>query len=62
MDSSMEQIKTITYKEIQAMRANGEVLPPRKGAPEYDMPEGFWDKATVQAPLVGPKAVKRDDG
>jgi hypothetical protein len=52
----MAQIKTFTLDDIKAMRARGEIHPPRPDAPEYEMPEGFWDKATVQAPLVGPKA------
>ena len=34
------------------MRARGEVVPTREDAPVYDMPEGFWDSATLQGPLV----------
>jgi len=34
------------------MIARGEVLPPRRDAPENDLPEGFWDRAVVQPPLV----------
>ena len=48
----MSDIKNASLDDIKAMIARGEVLPPRKYAPEYDMPEGFWDKAVVQAPLV----------
>jgi uncharacterized protein (DUF4415 family) len=48
----MSDIKTASLDDIKAMIARGEVLPPRDDAPEYDLPEGFWDKAVVQPPLV----------
>ena len=48
----MRKFRTATFQEIGEMRARGEVLPPRADAPEYDLPEGFWEKAVVQAPLV----------
>jgi uncharacterized protein (DUF4415 family) len=32
------------------MQARGEIRAPRTDAPEIDMPEGFWDTATVQEP------------
>jgi len=48
----MGKIRTVTFEEIKEMRARGEIHPPRPDAPEYDMPEGFWDSATLQAPLV----------
>ena len=34
------------------MRARGEVVPTRADAPVEEMPEGFWDSATLHAPLV----------
>ncbi len=34
------------------MRARGEIVPTRDDAPEYDMPDGFWDNAVLQPPLV----------
>ncbi len=48
----MGKIRTATLEEIREMRARGEIFPTRPDAPEYDMPEGFWEKAVVQAPLV----------
>lgn len=34
------------------MRARGEVVPTRADAPVEEMPEGFWESATLHAPLV----------
>lgn len=34
------------------MRARGEVVPTRTDATVEEMPEGFWDSATLHAPLV----------
>ena len=48
----MSDIRTASLDDIKAMIARGEVLPPHANAPEYDLPEGFWDSATLQAPLV----------
>lgn len=48
----MSDIKTVSLDEIKAMIARGEVLPPRDDVPEYDMPDGFWDNAVLQPPLV----------
>lgn len=48
----MSDIKTASLDEIKAMIARGEVLPPRADAPEYDLPDGFWDNAILQRPLV----------
>ena len=48
----MSDIKTASLDDIKAMIARGEVLPPRPDAPEYDMPDGFWDNAVLQPPLV----------
>jgi uncharacterized protein (DUF4415 family) len=48
----LSDIKTFSLDDIRAMRARGEIVPTRPDAPEYDMPEGFWDKAVVQGPLV----------
>ena len=48
----MSDIKTFSLDDIRAMRAQGEVVPTRADAPEIDMPEGFLDSATLQAPLV----------
>ena len=48
----MSDIKTASLDEIKAMIARVEVLPPRADAPEYDLPDGFWDNAVLQPPLV----------
>ncbi len=48
----MSDIKTASLDDIKAMIERGEVSPPRADAPEYDLPEGFWEKAVVQGPLV----------
>jgi hypothetical protein len=54
----MSQIKTASLDEIKAMVTSGEVKPPVDDAPECDLPEDFWDKATVQSPLKTPADVK----
>jgi uncharacterized protein (DUF4415 family) len=46
------KIITATIEDIRAMRASGEIVPPRDDAPEYDMPDEFWDNAVLQPPLV----------
>ncbi len=48
----MNDIKTFSLDHIRAMRARGEVVPTRTDAPIEEMPEGFWDSATLQVPLV----------
>ncbi|MDZ7904381.1 MAG: BrnA antitoxin family protein [Cypionkella sp.] len=48
----MSDIRTATLDDIKAMIARGEVLPPRDDAPEYDLPDDFWEKAVVQPPLA----------
>jgi len=48
----LSDIKTFSLDDIRAMRARGEIVPTRADAPEIDMPDGFWDSATLQAPLV----------
>lgn len=48
----MSDIRTASLDDIKAMIARGEIQPPRSDAPEYDMPEGFWERAVVQPPLV----------
>ena len=48
----MSDTKTFSLDDIRAMRARGEVVPTRADAPVEEMPEGFWDSATLQPPLV----------
>ena len=48
----MSDIKTFSLDDIRAMRARGEVVPTRADAPVEEKPEGFWDSATLQPPLV----------
>lgn len=49
----MSNIKTASLDELKAMKARGEISPPRSNAPEIDMPDGFWD--TAQPVLPTPK-------
>ena len=46
----MKSIKTASLDELRAMRAKGEIKPIRNDAPEFDMPDGFWDVAKPQEP------------
>lgn len=48
----MSDVRTFSLDDIRAMRARGEIVPTRDDAPEYDMPDGFWDNAVLQPPLV----------
>ncbi len=48
----MSSIRTFSLDDIRAKRARGEIVPTRDDAPEYDMPDGFWDNAVLQPPLV----------
>jgi len=43
------------------MRERGEIQPPRKDAPELDMPDGFWDAAKPQEPKTKQQVNMRVD-
>ena len=47
----MSDTKTASHEELKAMKERGEISPPRSGAPEIDMPDGFWDGAQIKMPM-----------
>ncbi|WP_390915627.1 BrnA antitoxin family protein [Pseudosulfitobacter sp. SM2401] len=57
----MKNTKTASLEDIRAMHARGEVKAPRADASELDMPEGFWDTATPQAPKTKQQVNMRVD-
>jgi uncharacterized protein (DUF4415 family) len=46
----MGDTKHASLDEIRAMHARGEIKPPAPGAPEYDLPDAFWEKAEAVHP------------
>jgi len=46
----MNDTKIASLKDLRAMKARGEVNPPRPDAAPLDMPQGFWDDAELQKP------------
>lgn len=57
----MKNTKRASLEELRAMRERGEIQPPRKDAPELDMPDGFWDAAKPQEPKTKQQVNMRVD-
>ena len=57
----MKDTKTASLEEIRMMKARGEVSSPRSDTPALDMPDGFWDEATPQAPKTKQQVNMRVD-
>ena len=48
----MSNTKKASLEDLRAMKARGEVAPPKVDAKSVDLPDGFWDDAKVQMPLT----------
>jgi uncharacterized protein (DUF4415 family) len=46
----MGDIKTASLAEIRQMYERGEITPPAPDAPEYDLPDEFWERAETVYP------------
>lgn len=46
----MSDIRTVTLEELLEKKRRGEIAPPAPDAPEYDLPDEFWEKAEVVYP------------
>jgi uncharacterized protein (DUF4415 family) len=57
----MKPTKTASLEDIRAMKARGETRPTRPEAPEVDLPDGFWDTATLEPPKTKQPVTLRVD-
>ena len=57
----MSNIKRAPLEEIRAMRERGELYSDHPDAPEYDMPDGFWENVEVCKPLTKTSVTMRVD-
>ena len=48
----MSHIRTASLDELRAMRDRGETAAPDRSLLGEDMPEGFWDAATLEEPIA----------
>ena len=48
----MPDIRRASLDEIRAMKARGELYETRPDAPEYDLPDDFWENAEVWQPMT----------
>ncbi len=46
----MSDIRTATLEELLEKKRRGEITPPAPDAPEYDLPDEFWERAEVVYP------------
>ncbi len=46
----MGDTKHASLDEIRRMHAQGKIKPPAPDAPEYDLPDEFWERAEVVYP------------
>ena len=57
----MPDIRRATLEEIEEMDKRGELYPTRPDAPEYDLPDGFWENAEVWEPQTKTSVTMRVD-
>lgn len=46
----MSDIRTVTLEELLEKKRRGEIAPTPPDAPEYDLPDEFWERAEVVYP------------
>lgn len=46
----MGDIKHASLAEIRQMKERGEISPPARGAPDYALPDTFWERAEAVYP------------
>lgn len=57
----MPDIRKATLDEIEEMDRRGELYETRPDAPEYDLPDDFWENAEVWQPMTKTPVTMRVD-